>query len=223
MISICSSVCRARIDLGLLIDGSGSRYRFSQILALVRQLIRFFDVSRIYTRVGIITYSTTPIPVSNFASYSRRYDLLKVIRKIRFPRGRSYTGRALRFAGRYLFTGRRSSTRARVLVVVMGSRSSDRIRRPAEMLRQAGIEIFAVGMGGGVRMTSLSAIATDRFHVFSGVRLGLRNLLSKLVAKICAATPRTKPTTKRKSGLFVCVAIFGYVTPSFVRETYFYS
>ena len=223
MISICSSVCRARIDLGLLIDGSGSRYRFSQILALVRQLIRFFDVSRIYTRVGIITYSTTPIPVSNFASYSRRYDLLKVIRKIRFPRGRSYTGRALRFAGRYLFTGRRSSTRARVLVVVMGSRSSDRIRRPAEMLRQVGIEIFAVGMGGGVRMTSLSAIATDRFHVFSGVRLGLRNLLSKLVAKICAATPRTKPTTKRKSGLFVCVAIFGYVTPSFVRENYFYS
>lgn len=172
----------------------------------MRQLIRYFDISRIYTRVGIITYSSSPIPVSNFASYSRRYDLLTVIRKIRFPRGRSYTGRALRFAGRYLYTGRRSSTRARVLVVVTGSRSSDRVRRPAEMLRQAGIEVFAVGMGGGISMTTLSAIASDRYHVFTGLRLGLRNLLSKLVAKICAATPRTKPTTKRKFGLFVCVA-----------------
>lgn len=173
----------------------------------MRQLVRYFDVSRIYTRVGIITYSTSPIPVSNFASYSRRYDLLKVIRKIRFPRGRSYGGRALRFAGRYLFTARRSSTRARVLVVVTGSRSSDRTRRPAEMLKQAGVEIFAVGMGGGVGMASLSAIATDRFHVFIGLKMRLRNLLSKLVAKICAATPRTKPTTRGRFGLFVCAAL----------------
>lgn len=75
------------------------------------------------------------------------------------------------------------------------------------MLKQAGVEIFAVGMGGGVGMASLSAIATDRFHVFIGLKLGLRNLLSKLVAKICAATPRTKPTTRGRFGLFVCAAL----------------
>lgn len=88
----------------------------------------------------------------------------------------------------------------------MGSRSSDRTRRPAEMLKQAGVEIFAVGMGGRVGMASLSAMATDRFHVFSRLKLGVRNLVSKLVAKICAATPRTKPTTKGRFGLFVSVA-----------------
>ena len=86
------------------------------------------------------------------------------------------------------------------------------------MLRQAGIEIFAVGMGGGVRMTSLSAIATDRFHAFTGVRLGLRNLLSKLVANICAATPRTKPTTKRKFNVFFfCCQNFGSTSHLCIR------
>ena len=170
----------------------------------MRQLIRYFDISRIYTRVGIISYSTSPIPVSNFASFSRRYDLLRAVSKIRFPRGRSYTGRALRFSRRYLYGARPSSSRARVLVVITGSRSSDRVRRPAEMLRQAGVELFAVGMGGRGSMTSLSAIANDRYHVFT-LRLGVRNLLSKLVAKICAATPRTKPTTK---GRFVYAASF---------------
>lgn len=69
------------------------------------------------------------------------------------------------------------------------------------MLKLAGVEIFAVGMGGRSSRASLSAIANDRYHVFTGLRLGVRNLLSKLVAKICAATPRTKPTTKGKFGL----------------------
>lgn len=146
----------------------------------MRQLIRYFDISRIYTRVGIITYSTTPIPVSNFASFSRRYDLLRAVRKIRFPRGRSYTGRALRFVRRYLYGGRPSSSRARVLVVVTGSRSSDRVRRPAEMLKLAGVEIFAVGMGGRSSRASLSAIANDRYHVFTGLRLVLKLEMTSL-------------------------------------------
>ena len=170
----------------------------------MRQLIRYFDISKIYTRVGIITYSTSPIPVSNFASFSRRYDVLSAVRKIRFPRGRSYTGRALRFAKRYLYTRSRSSTRARVLVVVTGSRSADGVRRPADVLRQAGVEIFAVGMGGRNSKASLSTIANDRFHVFTGLRQGLRNLLPKLVAKICAATPTTTPT-RSKYGLLLCL------------------
>ena len=160
-------------------------------------IIRYFDISRIYTRVGIIAYSNTPIPVSNFRTFSRTYDLLKAVKKIGFPRGRSYTGRALRFAKRYLYTGSRSSSRARVLVVVTGSRSSDGVARPAEMLRQAGVEIFAVGMGGRTSMTSLSTIANDRHHVFTGVRLRITTNLPKLVAKICAATPKPTPTRSK--------------------------
>lgn len=65
------------------------------------------------------------------------------------------------------------------------------------MLRQAGVKIFAVGMGGRSSMASLSAIANDRYHVFTGLRLRIRTVLPKLVAKICAATPTPTPTRSK--------------------------
>ena len=210
-----SPVCRARIDLGLLVDGTNSRYRFNRILKVVYQLIRYFDISRIYTRVGLITYSTSPIPAFNFKRFTRKYDVLRAVRKVSFPRGRSYTGRALRFASRYLYPGtRRTYARSKVLVVFTGGRSYDDARRPAEMLKRAGVEIFAFGMGGWRSKRYLYSMAYDRYHVFNAAsRVGLRTVVGRLVAKICAATPLGKPTPTSKFGrgvfLFVVDRLHG--------------
>lgn len=205
-----SLVCRARIDLGLLIDGTNSRYRFNRILKVVYQFIRYFDISRLYTRVGIITYSTSPIPFFDFKRLTRKYDVLRAVRKISFPRGRSYTGRALRFAGRYLYPGtRRTFARSKVLVVFTGYRSYDSVRRPAQMLRRAGVEIFAVGMAGRRSVRYLSSMGHDRYHVYNaGSRAALRPVVERLVAKICAATPIGKPTPTSKFNLFYCCCCF---------------
>ena len=144
--------------------------------------------------MGIITYSSSAIPVFNFKRLKRKYDVLRAVRKIPFPRGRSYTGRALRFAGTYLYSTS-SRSRSKVLVVLTGDQSFDSVSRPAQMLKRGGVEIFAFGMGGRRSNRYLSSIAHDRYHVFSArSRLGLRKVIEKLVAKICAATPIRKPT-----------------------------
>ena len=128
--------------------------------------------------------------------------MLRAVRKISFPRGRSYTGRALRFAWRYLYAGtRRSFARSKVLVVFTGGRSYDSVRRPAKMLRRAGVEIFAVGISQKRSSRYLSSMAYDRYHVYNaGSRVGLRTVVEKLVAKICAAKPIGKPTPTSKFG-----------------------
>lgn len=111
----------------------------------------------------------------------------------------------MRFAGRYLYPGtRRTYARPKVLVVFTGARSYDSVRRPAEMLRRAGVEIFAVGMGGRRSRNYLSSIAYDRYHVFNAAsRIALRTVVERLVAKICAATPLGKPTpTSKLAGSF---------------------
>ena len=144
--------------------------------------------------MGIITYSSSAIPVFNFKRLKRKYDVLRAVRKIPFPRGRSYTGRALRFAGTYLYSTS-SRSRSKVLVVLTGDQSFDSVSRPAQMLKRGSVEIFAFGMGGRRSNRYLSSIAHDRYHVFSArSRLGLRKVVEKLVAKICAATPIRKPT-----------------------------
>lgn len=190
-------VCRARIDLGLLVDGTNNRYRFKKILKVVNQLIRYFDISRVYTRIGVIAYSSSSIPYFNFKRFARKYDVLGAVRKISFPQGVSYTGRALRFAGRYLFPGtRRTYARSKVLVVFTGAQSKDSVARPAQMLKRSGVEIFAVGTGSWSSRSYLESIAYDRYHVFNTAsRLGLKTVLDRLVAKICVATPIGKPTT----------------------------
>lgn len=144
--------------------------------------------------MGIITYSSSAIPVFNFKRLTRKYDVLRAVRNIPFPRGRSYTGRALRFAGTYLYSTS-SRSRSKILVVLTGDQSFDSVSRPAQMLKRGGVEIFAFGMGGRRRNRYLSSVAHDRYHVFSArSRLGLRKVIEKLVAKICAATPIRKPT-----------------------------
>ena len=144
--------------------------------------------------MGFITYSSSAVPVFNFKRLTRKYDVLRAVRKIPFPRGRSYTGRALRFAGTYLYSTS-SRSRSKVLVVLTGDQSFDSVSRPAQMLKRGGVEIFAFGMGGRRSNRYLSSIAHDRYHVFSArSRLGLRKFIEKLVAKICAATPIRKPT-----------------------------
>ena len=86
-----------------------------------------------------------------------------------------------------------------MLVVLTGGRSFDGVRRPAEMLKRDGVEIFVVGMGGRRSSGYLSSMAYDRYHVFNArSRLGLRNVVKTLVAKICAATPIGKPTPTSK-------------------------
>lgn len=152
--------------------------------------------------MGIITYSSSAIPVFNFKRLTRKYDVLRAVRMIPFQRGRSHTGRALRFAGTYLYSSS-SLTRSKVLVVLTGDQSFDSVSRPAQMLKRGGVEIFTFGMGGRRSNRYLSSIAHDRYHLFSArSRLGLRKVIEKLVAKICAATPIRKPKSPGKCFYF---------------------
>ena len=175
--------------------------------------------------MGIIAYSSSAIPVFNFKRLTRKYDVLRAVRKIPFPRGRSYTGRALRFAGTYLYSTS-SRSRSKVLVVLTGDQSFDSVSRSAQMLKRGGVEIFAFGMGGRRSIRYLSSLAHDRYHVFSArSRLGLRTVIEKLVAKICAATPIRKPTPTGMgfySFFFFCFCFwFGFVVV-FVLAFFFF-
>ena len=53
--------CKAKVDLGFIIDGSGSielygKGNFKKILNFVKELTRGFDVSKEGTHVGIVIY-----------------------------------------------------------------------------------------------------------------------------------------------------------------------
>ena len=119
-ISVFLTVCRARLDLAFLIDGSGSiersgRGNFRRCLNFVKRVVASFAVSPSYTRVGIALFSSRAWLVFNFNRYRNKRQIFRAVDHIRYPRGGTRIGSALRFVQRRLF---RRSRRRKVSIIL---------------------------------------------------------------------------------------------------------
>ena len=100
------SVCRLKVDLGFLVDGSGSienrgRGNFMHVLDFIKTLISFFPISASQTRVGMVVFSSRPYPIFRFNRYYTMRSVIKAVDRVRYPYGGTMLGRALRYVSRY--------------------------------------------------------------------------------------------------------------------------
>lgn len=92
------------MDLGFLIDGSGSMRRtFIQIIDFLKTLISFFPISQSQTRIGLVVFSSKAFPVFPFNRYNSKASVVRAVDRVRFPYGGTRTGNALRFTSGYVF------------------------------------------------------------------------------------------------------------------------
>ena len=108
-------VCRSRLDLTFLIDGSGSiehygKGNFKRCLNFVRRIVSQFNTDNGQTRVGIVVYSSRPRVILNFRRRRKRL-ILRAIKRIRYPRGGTRTGYAMRHCYRRVFRYARRGVR----------------------------------------------------------------------------------------------------------------
>lgn len=183
-------VCKPVVDLGFLIDGSGSieyhgRGNFKLMLNFIKSIVASLPISRTQSRIGAALFSDKPIPLFRFGQLNSVTHVTQAIDSIRYPRGGTYIGRALAFIRRYLFSGRRKSNRKRILILLTDGLSKDGVRREASLLKTRDVEVFAVGIGKAVRLSQLLQIATDRQHVSFVSFRALATLSSSMKAKIC--------------------------------------
>lgn len=191
-------MCKSRVDLGFLIDSSGSiesqgRGNFKRILDFVKTLISFFPVSRRHTHVGVIIFSSQPVPIFRFSRYSTKAEVLKAVDRIRYMRGGTRIGKALRYAGRYFFRRRRRG-RKPVLIVMTDGISQDRVRRPASQLKRRQVEIFSLGIGKRYKRRQLSEMATSPAHVLTVGFNSLSTVVTAIKQRACMPTVPSKYT-----------------------------
>jgi len=187
--SFCPIVCQGKIDLAFVIDASGSielsgRGNFKRCLNFVKRLVASFKISRKYTRVGVVVYSSRARKVFGFNRYSNKRLLLKAVDRIPYLRRGTRTGYALSFAQRYLFRGRRRR-RKKVLIVMTDGRSGDRVRGRALALHRSGIETFAVGIGKNYDIIQLMQIASTKRNVYVARFRNLPNIVRVIKSKAC--------------------------------------
>lgn len=178
------TVCKARVDLAFVVDGSGSvgRANFIRSLNFIKNLVSSFVISPRNSRVGILVYSHRVIPIFSFGQYKGLHSVLRAIDRIKYPGGGTKTGRALSYSRRYLFA--RSNLR-KVLVLVTDGKSYDRVARPAAVLRNMGVEVFALGVGRRISMKQLIQIASNRRHIFTANFRNLGSFVRAIKQKAC--------------------------------------
>lgn len=101
-------VCKAKVDLGFLVDASGSiemygRGNYQRMKDFIKEVAASFVISRHGTHVGVVVFASRPEPVFPFNTYYTRRGVMNAVQKIPYINGGTRTGLAIRRATRYLF------------------------------------------------------------------------------------------------------------------------
>uniref|UniRef100_F7C483 VWFA domain-containing protein n=1 Tax=Ornithorhynchus anatinus TaxID=9258 RepID=F7C483_ORNAN len=156
-------------DIYFLIDGSGSirRRDFQDIKTFLNGVIKMFSIAPHKVRIGAVQYSTLIRVEFYIDQYSNQVNLQKAIEGITQYKNRTYTGEALKYMLK-LFQDpqwQRGPHVPRHLIILTDGKSDDSVDEPARMLRDAGVNIFAVGVKDA-KTAQLQAIAGSEERVY---------------------------------------------------------
>ncbi|KAF7237373.1 Collagen alpha-1(XXII) chain [Varanus komodoensis] len=161
-------------DLVFILDASSSvgKEDFEKVRQWVANLVDTFEIGPDKTRVGVVRYSDRPTTEFDLGRYRTREEIKDAAKNIKYYGGNTNTGDALRYINTYSFSaaagGRPSDgTIKKVAILLTDGRSQDHVLDPATAARQAGIRIFAVGVGEALK-EELDEIASEpkSAHVF---------------------------------------------------------
>ncbi|XP_078573554.1 uncharacterized protein LOC144860264 [Branchiostoma floridae x Branchiostoma japonicum] len=163
------------MDMVFVLDGSGSvgADNFETVKDFVVSVVDGFEIGQSRTRIGVVQYSDEVRNEFNLTEYGNKADVQSAISNITYLQGRTYTGAALRYMTDVSFSeeaGARPPYQAipKVGIVVTDGEATDNVQGPASSAHEAGINVFAIGIGGyDVRELRQIATDPDATHVFA--------------------------------------------------------
>lgn len=129
---IFSTACKKSLDVGLIIDGSGSvgRQNFGKALQFLSDLVGHLSVSPQGTHVGAVVYNSVATLKFNLAKaeYHSLSKLQDAIKDLDYPGGGTRTDLALQMAADSIFSsaGGDRADAANVLVILTDGKTSSR-------------------------------------------------------------------------------------------------
>ncbi|XP_009707410.1 PREDICTED: matrilin-4 [Cariama cristata] len=162
------------LDIVFVIDSSRSvrPFEFETMRRFMMDIIGSLDVGPNATRVGVIQYSSQVQNIFSLKTFFTRTDMEKAINNIVPLAQGTMTGLAIQYAMNVAFTTQEGARPLhkkipRIAIIVTDGRPQDRVTEVATQARNAGIEIYAVGIQRA-DMNSLRAMASPPLeeHVF---------------------------------------------------------
>ncbi|XP_029928309.1 matrilin-2-like [Myripristis murdjan] len=183
------------VDLVFVIDGSKSlgSANFERVKQFVKAIVDSLDISRTGTHVGLLQYSTKVRTEFTLSRFATAQDIKQAVGRMQYMGRGSMTGSALRHMFEYSFSakeGARANT-PRVSIVFTDGRSQDDVSEWANKAKNAGITIYAVGVGKAIEQ-ELREIASepDDKHLYYGEDFDkMGEIANKLKTRICKDKP----------------------------------
>ncbi|XP_047429514.1 collagen alpha-1(XII) chain-like [Mugil cephalus] len=187
----CSLGRDVQADVVLLVDGSYSigLDNFAKVKAFLEVLVNTFDIGPDKVQISLVQYSRDPHTEFYLNTHHDLNAVVKAVRTFPYRGGSTNTGRAMTYVReKVLQTNRGARANVpRVTILITDGKSSDAFRDPATKLRNADVEIFAVGVKDAVR-SELEAIANEpaATHVYTVEDFDAFQRISKeLTQSIC--------------------------------------
>ncbi|XP_078254553.1 collagen alpha-1(XIV) chain-like [Rhinoraja longicauda] len=136
-------------DIVVLVDGSWSigRLNFRLVRLFLENLVGAFNVDSDKTRIGLAQYSGDPRVEWNLNQHSTKEAVLDAVRNLPYKGGNTLTGLALTYILENSFKPEAGSRTGvpKIGILITDGKSQDDVHSSAESLRDAGIELFAIG------------------------------------------------------------------------------
>ncbi|XP_054909896.1 cartilage matrix protein [Poeciliopsis prolifica] len=165
--AMASGLCKTRpTDLVFIIDSSRSvrPSEFEQVKEFLTNVINGLNVGPNITRVGVVNYASRVKNEVSLKTHHTKTALVKAVSKIEPLSTGTMTGLAIQFAQNVAFSeaegARAKPDVSKVAIIVTDGRPQDNVKDVAQRARDAGIKIFAIGVGR-VDITTLKQMASE--------------------------------------------------------------
>ncbi|XP_056142177.1 collagen alpha-6(VI) chain [Lampris incognitus] len=212
MVPECTNATIA--DIVFLVDGSSSIgiENFQEVRQFLKSLIRGLDIGEDKVRVGLAQYSDEPHQEFLLKDHMDKMSLLEQVDNLTYRLGGTATGKAISFLQTKYFTkeaGSRADQRVpQIAVVITDGASSDDMVVAAQLLREQGVLVFAIGVGA-VNMKELQVIANrphERFFFSIESYQALQRLTEGLLQTVCISMEdQRKALDQRFSDIFFLI------------------
>ncbi|GAA6217547.1 matrilin-2 [Lates japonicus] len=192
------SPCKAiLLDFVFVIDSSRSirPNDYEKVKTFIINLLQFLKVGPNATRVGLLQYGSVVQPEFSLKTYTSKAEVEQAVRNMEHLATGTMTGLAIQYTMETAFTEEEGARPAnlhipRIAMIVTDGRPQDTVEEIAAQARQAGIQIFAIGVGR-VDMNTLKAIGSEPHseHVHLVANFSqIETLISVFQSKLCGVS-----------------------------------
>ncbi|XP_030606772.1 matrilin-2 [Archocentrus centrarchus] len=190
--------CKAiPLDFVFVIDSSRSirPNDYEKVKTFIINLLQFLEIGHNATRVGLLQYGSVVQPEFSLNTYTTKSEIEQAVRNMEHLATGTMTGLAIQYTMETAFTEEQGARPMklhipRIAMIVTDGRPQDTVEEIAAQARQAGIQIFAIGVGR-VDMNTLRAIGSEPHseHVHLVANFSqIETLISVFQSKLCGGS-----------------------------------